>query len=84
MYGLAVMQTISNSTIIKNIDKINTLRKLCVYGIVINLHGRVGIRPREPHHMIAAIINLGQNVANGDVFGAQIVIEKQFSSILYE
>ena len=68
----------------KNIDKINTLRKLCVYGIVVNLHGRVGIRPREPHHMIASIVNLGQNVANSDVFGAQIVIEKQFSSILYE
>ena len=53
-----------------------------MYGIVVNLHGRVGIGPREPHHMIAAIVNLGQNVADGDVFGAQIVIEKQFSSIL--
>ena len=55
-----------------------------MYGIVVNLHGRVGIGPREPHHMIAAIVNLGQNVADSNVFGAQIVVEKQFSSILYE
>ena len=55
-----------------------------MYGIVVNLHGRVGVGPSESHYMVAAIVNLGQNVANSDVFGAQIVIEKQFSTVLKE
>ena len=61
-----------------------TLWKFGMYGIVVNLHGRVGVGPCESHYMVAAIVNLGQNVADGDVFGAQVVIEKQFSTVLKE
>ena len=62
----------------------HTLRKLGVNGIVVNLHGRVGVGPCESYYVVATIVNLGQNVADGDVFGAQVVIEKQFSTVLKE
>ena len=55
-----------------------------MYWIVINLHRRIGIGSSKSHHMVSAIINFGIQVPQCDIFCAQIVIQKQFASVLFE
>ena len=59
-----------------------TLGKLALHWIVVHLQWGIGIRTCKSHHVIATIIDFGLEVAYGDVFGPQIVVDEQFASIL--
>ena len=59
-----------------------TLRVFWVDRIVVDLKGGVDVRPREPDDVIAAVVHLGRDVADGDILGAQVVVQEHLSTNL--
>ena len=53
-----------------------------MHRIVVNLHRRISVGSRKSNDMVTSVIHFGMDITNSDIFGPQIVIQKQFSAIL--
>ena len=50
--------------------------------IVVDLKGGVNVRPRESDDVIAAVVHLGRDVADGYVLRAQVVVQEHLPANL--
>ena len=59
------------------------MRKLGLNGFVVNLDGGVDVGPDKPDSVIAPVVDFGHKVSESYVFRAEVVVDKNFASILY-
>ena len=51
-------------------------------GLVIDLKSGVGSGSGKPHHVVRSVVDLGRDVPDRDVLGAEVVIDKDLASDL--